>query len=57
MFKAVYTKTTRGKEQLIFCGQPFIYEKGVRLTNGHMKKHWRCNQWCVGFSSISIWAF
>lgn len=45
-YKAVYSQTTRGKEQLIFCGQPFIYEKSVRMPNGQMKKFWRCNQWC-----------
>ncbi|XP_055304403.1 modifier of mdg4-like isoform X7 [Sitodiplosis mosellana] len=45
MFKAVYAQTTRGKEQLIFCGQPFIYEKSIRLPSGQMKKLWRCNQW------------
>lgn len=46
-YKAVYSQTTRGKEQLIFCGQPFIYEKSVRMPNGQMKKFWRCNQWCA----------
>lgn len=51
MYKAVYTQTTRGKEQLIFCGQPFIYEKSLRLPTGETKKLWRCNQWCV-FSSF-----
>lgn len=45
-YKAVYSQTTRGKEQLLFCGQPFIYEKCVRMPNGEMKKFWRCNQWC-----------
>ncbi|XP_031625135.1 modifier of mdg4-like isoform X9 [Contarinia nasturtii] len=45
MYKAVYTQTTRGKEQLIFMGQPFIYEKSIRLPDGETKKLWRCNQW------------
>lgn len=49
MFKAVFSQTTRGKEQLLFCGQPFIYEKSIRLPNGQMKKLWRCNQWCVSY--------
>lgn len=45
MYKAVYTQTTRGKEQLLFQGQPFIYEKRIQLTNGQFKRLWRCNQW------------
>lgn len=44
-YKAIYSQTTRGKEQLLFCGQPFIYEKSVRMPSGEMKKFWRCNQW------------
>lgn len=44
-YKAVFSQTTRGKEQLIFCGQPFIYEKRVSLPDGEVKKLWRCNQW------------
>lgn len=44
-FKAIFAQTTRGKEQLIFCGQPFIYEKRVILPDGQVKKLWRCNQW------------
>lgn len=52
-FKAVYSQTTRGKDQLIFCNQPFIYEKCIRMPNGQMKKFWRCNQWCV-FEPISM---
>ena len=43
--KAKFSHTTRGREQLIFCGQPFIYEKGITLPTGEMKKLWRCNQW------------
>lgn len=49
VFKAVYTQTTRGKEQLLFRGQPFIYEKSMRLPTGNTKKLWRCNQWCDTF--------
>lgn len=45
IFKAIFSQTTRGKEQLIFCGQPFIYEKRVHLADGEVKKLWRCNQW------------
>lgn len=45
LFKAIFSQTTRGKEQLIFCGQPFIYEKRVHLPDGEVKKLWRCNQW------------
>lgn len=45
MYKAVYAQTTRGKDQLLFCGQPFIYEKSIRLPNDQLKKLWRCNQW------------
>lgn len=44
-FKAEFSQTTRGRDQLIFCGQPFIYEKGITLPNGNYKKLWRCNQW------------
>lgn len=44
-YRAEFTTTTRGREQLIFCGQPFIYEKGISLANGGQKKLWRCNQW------------
>lgn len=43
--RAEFTTTTRGRDQLIFCGQPFIYEKGMQLANGVQKKMWRCNQW------------
>lgn len=44
-FQAQFSQTTRGRDQLIFCGQPFIYEKGITLANGTIKKLWRCNQW------------
>lgn len=43
--KAIFTRTTRGKEQLIYCGQPFIYEKNLIVNGGVQKKFWRCNQW------------
>lgn len=63
VYKASYSQTTRGKDQLLFCGQPFIYEKCIRLQSGESKKLWRCNQWCVpmnwfpfiGFILIFIW--
>lgn len=45
IYKAIFSQTTRGREQLIFCGQPFIYEKRVVLADGDVKKLWRCNQW------------
>lgn len=45
MYKAIFSQTTRGKQQLLFCGQPFIYEKRVLLRDGIEKKLWRCNQW------------
>lgn len=35
----------RGKEQLIYMGQPFIFEKLIHDKNGQLKKIWRCNQW------------
>lgn len=45
MYKAIFSHTTRGREQLLFCGQPFIYEKCITLPSGDLKKLWRCNQW------------
>lgn len=44
-YKAEFTQTTRGRDQLIFCGQPFIYEKCMTLPGGGQKRLWRCNQW------------
>lgn len=44
-YPAIFSHTTRGREQLIFCGQPFVYEKQNTLANGQVKKLWRCNQW------------
>lgn len=44
-FPAVFTHTTRGREQLIFTGQPYVYEKRNILPNGDEKRLWRCNQW------------
>ncbi|GAB0086323.1 FLYWCH-type domain-containing protein [Sergentomyia squamirostris] len=35
----------RGKDQVIYMGQPFIFDKYVQLTTGVQKKVWRCNQW------------
>uniref|UniRef100_A0A182S6H5 BEN domain-containing protein n=1 Tax=Anopheles maculatus TaxID=74869 RepID=A0A182S6H5_9DIPT len=42
---AVFSKTMRGKEQLIYMGQPFVFEKLVLAHGGQSKKIWRCNQW------------
>ncbi|XP_055385219.1 uncharacterized protein LOC129614554 [Condylostylus longicornis] len=42
---AVYARTSRNKIQLIYGGQPFIFEKILKLANGQEKKYWRCNQW------------
>ncbi|XP_052889312.1 modifier of mdg4-like isoform X19 [Anopheles moucheti] len=42
---AVFTKTMRGKEQLLYMGQPFVFEKLVLTHLGQSKKIWRCNQW------------
>lgn len=44
-YRAQFTRTTRGRDQLIFCGQPFVYEKLAIMANGEPKKLWRCNQW------------
>lgn len=30
---------------MIYCGQPFIFEKTLKLDTGEEKKYWRCNQW------------
>lgn len=35
----------RGKEQLLYLGQPFVFEKLVITQNAIPKKIWRCNQW------------
>ncbi|XP_035900365.1 modifier of mdg4-like isoform X2 [Anopheles stephensi] len=42
---AVFAKTMRGKEQLIYMGQPFVFEKLVLTHGSESKKIWRCNQW------------
>uniref|UniRef100_A0A182JNK2 FLYWCH-type domain-containing protein n=1 Tax=Anopheles christyi TaxID=43041 RepID=A0A182JNK2_9DIPT len=42
---AVFTTTMRGKEQLVYKGQPFVFEKLVLTSTGQPKKIWRCNQW------------
>uniref|UniRef100_A0A8W7PBQ1 FLYWCH-type domain-containing protein n=1 Tax=Anopheles coluzzii TaxID=1518534 RepID=A0A8W7PBQ1_ANOCL len=42
---AVFSRTMRGKEQLVYKGQPFVFEKLVLTTGGQSKKIWRCNQW------------
>ncbi|XP_075153200.1 uncharacterized protein LOC142226845 isoform X1 [Haematobia irritans] len=42
---AVYSATSRGRIQLIYGGQPFIFEKKIKLPNNEEKKYWRCNQW------------
>ncbi|CRK91974.1 CLUMA_CG005563, isoform I [Clunio marinus] len=42
---ARYSQTTRGKTQLLYLGQPFVFEKEMKNSNGFPKKIWRCNQW------------
>ncbi|EDS31246.1 predicted protein [Culex quinquefasciatus] len=42
---AVFTMTMRGKEQLLYLGQPFVFEKLVVTPTAEPKKIWRCNQW------------
>ncbi|XP_067641349.1 uncharacterized protein pre-mod(mdg4)-V, partial [Eurosta solidaginis] len=42
---AIYSATSRGRVQLIYGGQPFIFEKILKLSTGEEKKFWRCNQW------------
>lgn len=43
---ARYSQTTRGKTQLLYLGQPFVFEKDVKGQNNKLeKKIWRCNQW------------
>uniref|UniRef100_A0A182PMZ2 FLYWCH-type domain-containing protein n=1 Tax=Anopheles epiroticus TaxID=199890 RepID=A0A182PMZ2_9DIPT len=42
---AVFSTTMRGKEQLVYKGQPFVFEKLVLTATGQSKKIWRCNQW------------
>lgn len=43
---ARYGQTTRGKTQLLYLGQPFVFEKDVKGNhNTQEKKIWRCNQW------------
>ncbi|XP_055695338.1 modifier of mdg4-like isoform X17 [Lutzomyia longipalpis] len=42
---AIYERTMRGKDQVIYMGQPFIFDKFVQLSNGIEKRIWRCNQW------------
>ncbi|XP_054726143.1 uncharacterized protein LOC129236013, partial [Anastrepha obliqua] len=42
---AIYSATSRGRVQLIYGGQPFIFEKILKLATGEEKKFWRCNQW------------
>lgn len=43
---ARYSQTTRGKTQLLYLGQPFVFEKNVKGNNNQVeKKIWRCNQW------------
>ncbi|XP_059219145.1 uncharacterized protein LOC131995132, partial [Stomoxys calcitrans] len=42
---AVYSATSRGRIQLIYGGQPFIFEKKIKLPTNEEKKYWRCNQW------------
>jgi hypothetical protein len=35
----------RGKTQLLYLGQPFIFEKTIRAQDGNERNIWRCNQW------------
>ncbi|XP_017844608.1 uncharacterized protein LOC108601221 [Drosophila busckii] len=42
---AIYSATSRGRMQLIYGGQPFIFEKTLKLSTGEEKRYWRCNQW------------
>ncbi|XP_055616840.1 modifier of mdg4-like isoform X8 [Toxorhynchites rutilus septentrionalis] len=42
---AIFTTTMRGKEQLLYLGQPFVFEKLVITSTAQSKKIWRCNQW------------
>lgn len=35
----------RGKTQLLYNGQPYIYEKVINNQDGSERKFWRCNQW------------
>ncbi|XP_062556441.1 modifier of mdg4-like isoform X20 [Armigeres subalbatus] len=42
---AIFTRTMRGKQQLLYLGQPFVFEKLVVIKNSTPKKIWRCNQW------------
>lgn len=43
---ARYSQTTRGKIQLLYLGQPFVFEKDVKGHNEEvLRKIWRCNQW------------
>lgn len=46
--RVIFTRTMRGKEQVIFHGQPFIQDKEVQLKGGITKRIWRCNQWWSG---------
>lgn len=41
---AVFAHTMRGKLQLIYQGQPFVFEKIIKQGDQE-KKVWRCNQW------------
>lgn len=42
---AVFTRTMRDKDQVIYHGQPYILDKEVPLKSGSLKRIWRCNQW------------
>lgn len=45
---AVFSQTMRGKDQVIYHGQPFILDKDIVLRSGEKKRVWRCNQWWSG---------
>ncbi|XP_035777049.1 modifier of mdg4-like isoform X29 [Anopheles albimanus] len=42
---AIFSTTMRGKQQLLYHGQPFVFEKEVPQGSAEPKQIWRCNQW------------
>ncbi|XP_050084776.1 modifier of mdg4-like isoform X14 [Anopheles aquasalis] len=42
---AIFSTTMRGKQQLLYHGQPFVFEKEVPQRSAEPKQIWRCNQW------------
>ena len=43
--RAIFTQTIRGKEKVVYRGQPFAMDATVRMSNGRQKRTWRCSQW------------